>query len=225
MIRFTLGSNAKLFVIFVAASAMGCIPALGHNAATEGEENAPPAVDTYLDAMCTLAGDWKGEFLQYKDDAVSRVSEMEVGFQCQPGNDVLMETNIFRQDDEGSPFSTLKVIFSAGKGVENNPADGKALSSDDSDDQKSRMQMSYFYGGIEKIYFYEAVSVTYDNALNWKAVRESTEAVHATDKMPPVSRYTHIRNEKGLTMIREVKSGSGPDDWTLSSKLILRHQS
>lgn len=155
----------------------------------------------YVAAMCTLDGDWTGEFEQYKKGDLYRTSRLDAGFGCQPDNDVLMETNIFFQDD-GAAFSTLKVIFPA--------------------EQEVEMQMSYFYGGIEKVYFFKAASLDYEDDEHWKSARESTETIHESDKKPPVSRYTHIRDGSELTMIREVKPDHASNNWSLSAKLVLK---
>jgi len=157
----------------------------------------------YIDAMCTLTGNWTGQFEQYNETGLFRTSRFDAGFQCQPDKDVLMETNVFFQD-EGTVFSTLKVIFPT--------------------QQPSEMQMSYFYGGMEKVYFFQSRRLEYDDAEHWTAARQSAGKAHETDKNPPVSRYTHIRNGSELTMIREVKPDNRSNEWALSAKLIMQRQ-
>ena len=161
-----------------------------------------PARD-YIDAMCTLTGNWTGQFQQYNETGLFRTSRFDAGFQCQPGKDVLMETNVFFQDD-GTGFSTLKVIFPT--------------------KQPKEMQMSYFYGGMEKAYFFQSARLEYDDAEHWTAARQSAHKNHETDKNPPVSRYTHIRNGNELTMIREVKPDNSSNEWALSAKLTMKWQ-
>ncbi len=219
MTRSTSVLSTGLMASLIGAAAFGCAPALSQNAALAAPEGPVPTSQAYIAAMCTLAGDWSGKFEQYQEGELVRSAPMEVGFQCQPGDDVLMETNTF-VPEEGDAFSTLKVIFPAEKMIK----DSLNEANDEANNRASKMQMSYFYGGIEKIYFFKAVSLTYDDAQNWKAARQSSELVHATDKTPPVSRYTHIRDGDKFTMIREVKSERDAEYWTLSSKLILRQE-
>tara|TARA_R110002033_G_scaffold44960_6_gene88164 strand:+ start:3349 stop:3915 length:567 start_codon:yes stop_codon:yes gene_type:complete len=165
-------------------------------------DSGTPARD-YIDAMCTLTGNWTGQFEQYNETGLFRTSRFDAGFQCQPERDVLMETNVFFQDD-GTGFSTLKVIFPT--------------------NQPSEMQMSYFYGGMEKAYFFKSVSLDYVDSEHWTAARESAGTLQEPDPNHQESRYTHIRNGKELTMIREVKADKTSKEWALSAKLIMEWQ-
>ncbi|WP_321326117.1 hypothetical protein [uncultured Parasphingorhabdus sp.] len=167
--------------------------------AADTGESAPE----YIDAMCTLAGHWTGRFEQYNETGLLRSSRFDAGFQCQPDDDVLMETNLFVQDD-GTAFSTLKVIFPAS--------------------QTAEMQMSYFYGGMEKVYFFKSTRLEFVDDRHWTAAREAVHTSHGLDQNPPVSRYTHIRDGNELTMIREVKPQHSSTKWTLSAKLIMQWQ-
>lgn len=185
--------------ILKAVFAIGLILGAAPASAADGTAKARD----YIAAMCTLNGNWTGQFEQYNESGLFRTSRLDAGFQCQPGNDVLMETNTFFQED-GGLFPTLKVIFPT--------------------EQETRMQMSYFYGGIEKVYFFKAASLEYEDDEHWKSARESTERIHESDKKPPVSRYTHIRSGRELTMIREVKPDHASNDWSLSAKLVLQLQ-
>lgn len=184
-----------LKAVFSIGLILGAAPASAADGAATARE--------YIAAMCTLNGNWTGQFEQYNESGLFRTSRLDAGFQCQPGDDVLMETNIFFQDD-GTSFPTLKVIFPA--------------------EQETRMQMSYFYGGVEKTYFFKAASLEFEDDEHWQSARESTKRIHESDKKPPVSRYTHIRSGGELTMIREVKPDHGSNDWSLSAKLVLQLQ-
>lgn len=177
--------------------------------AAEAHEGTVGSVDetvtarAYTAAMCTLTGDWTGQFEQYNETGLYRTSQFDAGFRCQPGDDVLMETNLFYQDD-GSVLPTLKVIFPT--------------------EQPAEMQMSYFYGGIERVYFFKAATLDYTDDEHWTSARESTETTHESDENPPVSRYIHIRSGDQVTMIREVKPDRASKDWSLSAKLVLKLQ-
>lgn len=157
----------------------------------------------YLEAMCTLTGNWSGKFEQYNEIGVFRTSGFDAGFLCLPDKDVLMETNVFLPED-GESFSTLKVIFPT--------------------KQVNEMQMAYFYGGMEKAFFFKSARLDYDDAEHWTVVRESAGKAHEAGKETSASRYIHIRSGNELTMIREVKPDDSSDEWKLSSKLILQWQ-
>lgn len=106
---------------------------LASNAAAHEHETQDPS--EYLAVLCAATGDWSGDFEQYNEDGLYRTSRLNAQFGCQPGEEVLWETNLFFGDDD-SIMPTLKVIFP--------------------DIEAGAMHMSYFYGGIEKVYFFNA---------------------------------------------------------------------
>ncbi|MEP0393002.1 MAG: hypothetical protein ABJ205_11455 [Erythrobacter sp.] len=206
----------KGLLAYLIGSALLSVPASSQSGPTAVPKDPEPTSEAYIAALCTLAGDWSGKFEQYQEGELVRSAPVEVGFQCQPGNDLLIETNTF-VPEQGDAFSTLKVIFPGEKMI----SESLERATNGGNDHASKMQMSYFYGGIGKIYFFKAVRLTYDDAQNWEAARQSSELVHATDNAPSESRYTHIRNGNEFTMIRELRSERSAESWRLSSKLTL----
>jgi len=172
-------------------------------AAPSAQADTEGAAHTYVAVMCDLAGNWTGRFDRYNESGIYRTYSMDVVFQCFPNNELIMETRTFLQAD-GSRDHTLAVIFPAG--------------------QPGEMQMSYFGGGVEGIYYFNAVRHEIDDDKHWTVAREASQRTHESARMPPVSRYTHIRNGGELIMIRDVKPDHASPEWTLSSKLILHHQ-
>ena len=157
----------------------------------------------YLAAICSAAGNWSGNFEQYNADGLYRTSRFDAQFGCSPGAEILWETNLF-YDMNGVNAPTMKVIFPVA--------------------ETGSMQMSYFYGGIETVYFFDAVQVDYIDSLHWRVARASASQTHTSDEAPPISRYTHIREGNTLTMIRDVKPDADAAEWTLSAKLVMKLQ-
>lgn len=157
----------------------------------------------YVAVMCDLTGNWTGRFDRYNESGIYSTTSVNVEFQCFPDNELIMETRTFFPKDDAASH-TLAVIFPAGKADE--------------------MQMSYFGGGLEGVYFFNAARLEYDDDEHWTVAREASQKVHESDRNPPVSRYTHILNGSELTMIREVKPDHASPDWSLSSKLVLHQQ-
>ena len=157
----------------------------------------------YLARMCTLSGKWKGVFRQYNKTGLYRTVPFDAGYQCQPGNQVYVETNTFFWED-GTIHPTLKVIFPLG------------------DD--AGMHMSYFLNGAEGIYYFKPAILNITDETHWTAARTATEKTHETAPNPPVSRYTHIRNGNELRMVRDIKPDHASKTWTMSSELILTRQ-
>lgn len=165
----------------------------GHNEAAQ-----------YVSALCTLSGEWSGQFEQYDATGLLiREASFQASFDCQSEASLLSETNTFFQDD-GTPFDTLKVIFPDG--------------------EENRLHMSYFYSQIEGIYFFKAELLDYKDDENWSIARESSTQDADVENAPTQSRYTHTRNGSELAMIREVNTGESQSDWVLSSKLLLHKQ-
>ena len=144
---------------------------------------------------------------QFRDGAVFGSSNFEAWFACQPGEEVLIESNTFLQDPE-TTFPTLKVIFPV------NLETGTAAS----------MQMTYFFGGMEQAFSFDATALEFVDDENWTATRQSTDLLQSEDENRPLSRYTHIREGDTLVMIREVKPDHSAPQWSLSSRLSLRRQ-
>lgn len=173
------------------------------------EMDASQVIDAreYIATFCTLEGNWAGEMEQYRDGAVFRSSDFEAWFACQPGKEVLIESNTFFQDP-GSTFPTLKVIF---------PVDLETGST-------ATMQLSYFFGGMERVYSFDATELDFVDDENWTVTRRLVDVLNPAAEAPPVSRYIHIREGDTLIMIRQVKPDQSTPDWSLSSQLTLRLQ-
>jgi len=181
----------------------GCLTVLMMGAAQSAQAETEDAAQTYVAAMCDLDGNWTGRFDLYNESGIYSTFSMDIVFQCSPDNKLSMETRTFLQSD-GSRSHTLAVIFPTGKPGE--------------------MQMSYFGGGVEGVYYFNAIRHEIDDHEHWTVAREAAQRTHESAPTPPVSRYTHIRNGNELIMIRDVKPDHMSPEWTLSSKLILHLQ-
>lgn len=171
--------------------------------APSAQANTEDVAYTYVAVMCDLAGKWTGRFDRYNENGIYSTFSMDIVFQCSPDNKLNMESRTFLQSD-GSRSHTLAVIFPTG--------------------QPDEMQMSYFGGGVEGVYYFNAVRHEIDDDEHWTVAREAAQRTHESAPTPPVSRYTHIRKGDELIMIRDVKPDHASPEWTLSSKLILHLQ-
>lgn len=179
---------------------------LGLSAATPAQlASHEPTSETpqYLSALCTLEGEWSGQFEQYDETGLIRTAPFQAGFECHSGSTLLSESNTFYQAD-GAAFTTLKVIFPSG--------------------DPSTLHMSYFYSQIEKVYFFSAEVLGYKDEEHWSIARESAAPKDDAAKDAPKSRYTHNREGNAFEMIREVGAGEGQSGWVLSSKLVMLKQ-